>query len=135
VPSISPADDAFVTKERLVLLADGAVGYSGAVMAEENTAVEGQRSTGWLRYLKAPGLVTGAADDDPSGVATYAQAGSLYRYDLLWTLLLCLPLLLCVQVIADRTALASGRSLGALEQATLASIFRAPRRLEVMPIG
>ena len=116
MPSISPAGDAFVTKERLVLLADGAVGYSGAVMAEENTAVEGHSSPGWLRYLKAlgPGLVTGAADDDPSGVATYAQAGSLYRYDLIWTLLLCLPLLLCVQVIADRTALVSGRSLGAL---------------------
>jgi NRAMP (natural resistance-associated macrophage protein)-like metal ion transporter len=79
-------------------------------------AEPGASKRGWKGYLKAlgPGLVTGAADDDPSGIATYAQAGSLYRYDLLWTLLMCLPLMVCVQLIADRTALASGKSLGAL---------------------
>jgi Mn2+/Fe2+ NRAMP family transporter len=90
-------------------------GRSAPVRPRPDT-IDEPSNGGRLRYLRAlgPGLVTGAADDDPSGVATYAQAGSLYRYDLLWTLLLCLPLLLCVQVIADRTALASGKSLGAL---------------------
>jgi NRAMP (natural resistance-associated macrophage protein)-like metal ion transporter len=90
-------------------------GRSALVRPRPDT-IEEPDNGGRLRYLRAlgPGLVTGAADDDPSGIATYAQAGSLYRYDLLWTLLLCLPLLLCVQVIADRTALASGKSLGAL---------------------
>jgi len=84
--------------------------------AADHKPVESHKSAGWLRYLKAlgPGIVTGAADDDPSGIATYAQAGSLYRYDALWSLLLCLPLMVCVQVIADRTALSSGKSLGAL---------------------
>ena len=36
-----------------------------------------------------PGLVTGAADDDPSGIATYSQAGAQFGYGLMWTMLLC----------------------------------------------
>ena len=61
-----------------------------------------------------PGLVTGASDDDPSGVATYAQAGAQFKYGLLWTALLTFPLMFGVQEICDRTALATGRSLGGL---------------------
>src|SRR4051794_24208528 len=63
-----------------------------------------------------PGLVTGASDDDPSGIATYAQAGAKYRYGLLWTALITLPLMTAIQEICDRTALATGRSLGALSR-------------------
>src|SRR5689334_3073111 len=71
---------------------------------------------GPLAYVKAigPGLVTGASDDDPSGVATYAQAGAQFQYGLLWTSLLTLPLMAAVQETCDRTALATGKSLGAL---------------------
>src|ERR1700709_524299 len=71
---------------------------------------------GWRVYLRAlgPGLVTGASDDDPSGVATYAQAGAQFRYSMLWTALLTLPLMATVQEICDRTALATGKGLGAL---------------------
>jgi NRAMP (natural resistance-associated macrophage protein)-like metal ion transporter len=61
-----------------------------------------------------PGLVTGAADDDPSGVATYSQAGATYSNSLLWTVPLTLPLMMAVQEICDRMALASGDSLGRL---------------------
>ncbi len=61
-----------------------------------------------------PGLVTGASDDDPSGIATYSQAGAQFRYALLWTSLLTLPLMAAVQEICDRTALATGSSLGEL---------------------
>jgi len=61
-----------------------------------------------------PGLVTGAADDDPSGVATYSQAGATYGNSLLWTVPLTLPLMVTVQEICDRMALASGDSLGRL---------------------
>jgi Mn2+/Fe2+ NRAMP family transporter len=64
--------------------------------------------------ILGPGLVTGAADDDPSGVATYAQAGAVYSNGLLWTVPVCLPLMMAVQEICDRTTLASGDSLGAL---------------------
>src|SRR5205085_5167831 len=67
-------------------------------------------------YLRAagPGLVTGASDDDPSGIATYAQAGATFQYGLLWASLLTLPLMGAVQEICDRTALATGRTLGYL---------------------
>lgn len=61
-----------------------------------------------------PGLVTGASDDDPSGVATYSQAGAQFGFGLLWVSLLTLPLMAGVQEICDRTALATGRGLGEL---------------------
>jgi NRAMP (natural resistance-associated macrophage protein)-like metal ion transporter len=70
----------------------------------------------WREYLRAlgPGLVTGASDDDPSGIATYSQAGAQFGYGLLWTSFLTFPLMATVQEICDRTALATGNSLGVL---------------------
>ena len=70
----------------------------------------------WRQYLRAlgPGLVTGASDDDPSGIATYSQAGAQYGLTFLWTALLTLPLMAGVQEICDRTALATGTGLGEL---------------------
>jgi NRAMP (natural resistance-associated macrophage protein)-like metal ion transporter len=70
----------------------------------------------WRQYLRAmgPGLVTGASDDDPSGIATYAQAGARYGLSFLWAALLTLPLMVGVQEICDRTALATGTGLGEL---------------------
>jgi NRAMP (natural resistance-associated macrophage protein)-like metal ion transporter len=77
-----------------------------------------KRNTGpvWRQYLRAmgPGLVTGASDDDPSGIATYSQAGAQYGLAFLWTALLTLPLMAAVQEICDRTALATGTGLGEL---------------------
>ena len=61
-----------------------------------------------------PGLVTGASDDDPSGIATYAQAGAKFGFGLLWTALITLPLMLAVQETCDRMALATGKTLGEL---------------------
>jgi len=61
-----------------------------------------------------PGLVTGASDDDPSGIATYAQAGASFTYSTLWTVPITLPMMMAVQEICDRTAIATGKSLGAL---------------------
>jgi NRAMP (natural resistance-associated macrophage protein)-like metal ion transporter len=70
----------------------------------------------WRRYLTAlgPGLVTGASDDDPSGIATYAQTGAQTGLGLAWTALLTFPLMSAVQEICDRTALATGTGLGEL---------------------
>jgi NRAMP (natural resistance-associated macrophage protein)-like metal ion transporter len=67
-------------------------------------------------YLQAlgPGLITGASDDDPSGIATYAQAGARFGFSMLWVALLTLPLMMGIQEICDRTALASGKTLGEL---------------------
>ncbi len=59
-------------------------------------------------------MITGASDDDPSGIATYSQAGAQFGLGLLWTALVTLPLMATVQEICDRTALATGKSLGTL---------------------
>jgi NRAMP (natural resistance-associated macrophage protein)-like metal ion transporter len=69
-----------------------------------------------VRFLAVlgPGLVTGAADDDPSGVATYAQAGATFQNGLLWTVPVTLPLMMAAQEICDRMVLATGDSLGKL---------------------
>jgi NRAMP (natural resistance-associated macrophage protein)-like metal ion transporter len=71
---------------------------------------------GWGIYLRAlgPGLVTGASDDDPSGIATYAQTGAQFGFAMLWVALVTLPLMTGVQEICDRTALATGKGLGEL---------------------
>ena len=61
-----------------------------------------------------PGLITGAADDDPSGIATYAQAGAQFGLSFLWIAPLTFPLMAAVQEICDRTALATGTGLGEL---------------------
>ena len=73
-------------------------------------------ATGVRAYARAlgPGLITGASDDDPSGIATYAQAGAQSGFGMLWVALLTLPLMMGVQEICDRTALASGKTLGEL---------------------
>jgi hypothetical protein len=49
-------------------------------------------ASGWRAYLQAlgPGLITGASDDDPSGIATYAQAGGQFRFGMLWVTLVSL---------------------------------------------
>ncbi len=58
-----------------------------------------------------PGLITGAADDDPSGIATYSQAGAQYGYGLLWSMVLTYPLMAGIQIISARIGLVSGRGL------------------------
>ncbi|WP_229258900.1 NRAMP family divalent metal transporter [Duganella flavida] len=64
----------------------------------------------WLSKL-GPGLITGAADDDPSGIATYAQAGALFGYGMLWTLLLTYPLMVGIQAISAHIGRVSGHGL------------------------
>ena len=60
-----------------------------------------------------PGLITGAADDDPSGIATYSQAGSQFRFGLIWTLLLTTPLMIGIQMLSARIGWVTGQGLGA----------------------
>src|SRR5437870_2227807 len=64
-----------------------------------------------------PGLVTGASDDDPSGIATYAVAGASLGYATLWTAVLTLPLMIAVQLICARIGMVCGVGLtGALRR-------------------
>jgi NRAMP (natural resistance-associated macrophage protein)-like metal ion transporter len=65
---------------------------------------------GWWARLGA-GLVTGAADDDPSGIATYSQAGAQFGYQLGWTLLLSYPLMVVIQDVSARIGRVTGRGL------------------------
>jgi NRAMP (natural resistance-associated macrophage protein)-like metal ion transporter len=69
------------------------------------------RVLGVLKLL-GPGLITGASDDDPSGIGTYSQAGSQFGYSLLWTALFTFPLMLAVQEACARIALQTGVGLG-----------------------
>lgn len=64
-----------------------------------------------LRDILGPGLITGASDDDPSGIATYSQAGAQFGYGLGWTLVMTFPLMTAVQMISARIGRASGRGL------------------------
>ena len=54
-----------------------------------------------------PGLITGASDDDPSGIATYSQAGAMYGLATLWTALLSYPLMVAVQEMCARIGIVS----------------------------
>ncbi|MGE5563473.1 MAG: NRAMP family divalent metal transporter [Bacillota bacterium] len=72
------------------------------------------RSVGAIEQLAAefgPGLVTGAADDDPSGIATYSQAGAQFGYGLLWTMPLAYPLMSAVQLVAAHIGRVTGTGL------------------------
>ena len=66
-----------------------------------------------LRFLKilGPGLVTGASDDDPSGIGTYAVAGASLGYSVLWTALITFPLMATIQFICAKVGMVSGRGL------------------------
>jgi len=76
-----------------------------------NTSFNGQIN-GFARRL-GPGLITGAADDDPSGIATYSQIGSQFRFGLVWTLLLTTPLMIGIQMLSARIGWVTGEGLGA----------------------
>ena len=67
-------------------------------------------SPGLLRRL-GPGLITGAADDDPSGIATYSQVGAQFGYGLAWTMLFSLPLMIVIQEVSARIGCVTGRGI------------------------
>src|SRR6185437_14516820 len=64
----------------------------------------------WAKVL-GPGLITGAADDDPSGIATYSQTGAQFGFGQLWTALYQIPLLLAVQECCGRIGSVTGKGL------------------------
>jgi len=65
---------------------------------------------GFLQTL-GPGLITGAADDDPSGIGTYSQAGAQLGYGISWTMLLTLPLMVAIQEISARVGRVTGHGI------------------------
>jgi NRAMP (natural resistance-associated macrophage protein)-like metal ion transporter len=68
------------------------------------------RARNFLRRL-GPGLITGAADDDPSGIATYSQAGAQFGFGMLWSVLLTTPLMVGIQVVSARIGRVTGHGI------------------------
>src|ERR1700679_1491807 len=64
-----------------------------------------------LADIMGPGLITGASDDDPSGIATYSQAGAQFGYSLGWTLLLTYPLMCAIQMTSAQIGRVTGLGL------------------------
>src|SRR5579863_2169478 len=64
-----------------------------------------------LLEILGPGLITGAADDDPSGIATYSQTGAQFGYGQLWVILFTLPLMTAIQEACARIGLVTGKGL------------------------
>jgi len=67
-----------------------------------------------------PGLITGAADDDPSGISTYSVTGAAFGYAPLWTALFCFPLMSAVQMMCARLGMVTGEGLaGVIRRANI----------------
>ncbi len=80
--------------------------------ARDETTAENHSHVPLLKKL-GPGLVTGAADDDPSGIATYSQAGAQYGYGLLWSVLFTTPLMIAIQMVSAQIGRVTGHGLAA----------------------
>ena len=76
------------------------------------TALKRKRGNVLLRLL-GPGLVTGAADDDPSGIATYSQAGAQFGFGLLWTVFLTTPFMIAIQLVSAHIGRVTGKGIAA----------------------
>jgi len=75
-----------------------------------------------------PGLITGAADDDPSGIATYSQAGAQFGFNMLWTIVLTYPLMVGIQMVSARMGRITGKGLAA----NIRSVFPRPFLLGII---
>jgi Mn2+/Fe2+ NRAMP family transporter len=97
-------------------------------MCEEVIVEPGAPATLWGRIKGhplarlGPGLITGVADDDPGGIATYSQAGAQFGLDMLWTMPLAYPLMAAVQSLCARIGRVTGKGLAANIKATFPPI-------------
>src|SRR5687768_130936 len=80
------------------------------VKPEHNNVPGRQRRMDWRRVV-GPGLITGASDDDPSGIATYSQTGAQFGYSLGWTMILTYPLMSAVQMVSARIGRVTGHGI------------------------
>src|ERR1700721_3870172 len=69
-------------------------------MTQPEKTLPARLKGGALLSQPRPGIITGAADDDPSGIATYSQGGAQFGFNLLWTLLLTFPLMVAIQMVS-----------------------------------
>jgi len=81
-----------------------------AARIARHRATRGPARKGLLARL-GPGLITGASDDDPSGIATYSQAGAQFGYAMCWVMLFCFPLMAAIQEISARIGRVTGEGI------------------------
>jgi hypothetical protein len=83
-------------------------------LASATVTATSSKPVGWLRKtlkIFGPGLVTGAADDDPSGIATYSSVGAQFGASILWTMPLIYPFMAAIQEISARMGRVTGRGI------------------------
>jgi hypothetical protein len=91
-------------------------------------AARERRLPSFMRQI-GPGIVTGAADDDPSGIATYTQAGAQFGTSVLWTVFLSIPCMVAIQLVSARIGRQSGKGIVANLRAHL------PRAVVLLLVG
>ena len=91
----------------------GIASAAAPIDADGASPVVGPSRPRLLRVL-GPGLITGASDDDPSGIATYAQAGALFGYGLGWTMIFTLPLMVAIQMVCARIGRTTGHGIAGI---------------------
>src|SRR5450631_196212 len=105
-----------------IVLADPSIGLPLGVHPIARLPVMSRaklHKTLWARLMEhplarvGPGLITGVADDDPSGIATYSQAGAQFGLNMLWTMPLCFPLMAAIQSMCARIGRVTGKGLAA----------------------
>src|SRR4051812_7672469 len=107
-----------VARQRMCCLGHGARVKTSATRGTSRPPATGADMRGqaapaerrWWREL-GPRLITGAADDDPSGIATYSQGGAQYGYDIAWTVLVTYPLMVGIQLASARIGRITGKGL------------------------
>jgi len=82
-------------------------------------------SAGIIKYWRilGPGLITGASDDDPSGIATYSQAGAGFGYATLWTAIITFPLMAAVQEMCARIGMVTYEGLTSTLKKNILKVF------------
>lgn len=100
-----------VSSSRSVLPNDPVDQSTALETASDDTPASEQNPFKRFLALLGPGLITGAADDDPSGIGTYSQAGAAFGFATLWTALLTLPLMAVVQFLCAKIGMVSGMGL------------------------
>jgi Mn2+/Fe2+ NRAMP family transporter len=83
----------------------------------QNQAISRKKSTHWLISL-GPEVITGASDDDPSGIATYSQAGAQFGFGMLWMALFQYPMMTVIQEMCGRIGLITGSGLNTVIKGT-----------------
>jgi len=82
-------------------------------MSRTNNTASKRKPRNIVFRLLGPGLVTGAADDDPSGIATYSQAGAQFGFGLLWTMFLTTPFMIAIQLVSAHIGRVTGKGIAA----------------------